>query len=176
MTHYVDGSKLVQRNDEGDSISGTEESSQGDLDDIFHAAHGCGRGIGSASGPGKADIDTKCSGCTTMPWPIDHNQFLMEDTTSRHLCFEIASGCAVSHPAAWINKNEETVGNVGSRSCPGVRSRYCSRGPVLLPGSLRERGEFSIVKVALVEQSTKMEQRFAWEVQNVEFYNIGSYE
>lgn len=176
VTHYVDGWKLVQHNnDEG---SRTEDSAQSDLDDMFPAENSLGRGIGIASGPGKEDIDTEGSVCSTMPWPNDHNEFLMDNSTSRHLCFEIASGSAVSHPAAWLNNNnnKERVRSVESRSIASVGSSGCSKGPVLLPGSLRERGEFSIIKVALVEQSTKREQRqFAWEVQNVDFYNIGSY-
>jgi hypothetical protein len=181
VTHYVDGRKLVRHNnddDDDDSIFQTE--GQGDLDDLFHAAQ-------PKNGPATSDSnsidpeddkndnnDTKCSGLSAMPWPVNHQDFLVDDNTSRLLCFEIASGSAVSHPAEWRNPSN-------GKSRDGIRSTVGSsntaHGPVLIPGSLRERGEFSIVTVSLVEQNANTEhRRYAWEVRSVDFYNIGSYE
>ena len=183
VTHYVDGRKLVQHNnynsdDDEDSIFQAE--GQGDLDELFHAAQPSSPATGDNDSTGPVDDndddknDIKCSGIGAMPWPVNHQEFLQDDNTSRLLCFEIASGSAVSHPAEWRNPSHGTTRD-GVRSTAGNGTSSAS-GPVLIPGSLRERGEFSIVTVSLVEQSANTEpRRFAWEVRSVDFYNIGSY-
>lgn len=75
-----------------------------------------------------------------MPWKSDHNEFLANN--SDLLCMEIASG-APWLPAKWLPH-------------------------VLLPGSLRERGEFSVVELGLFQQG----RTFAWKVANVDIHNV----
>jgi hypothetical protein len=103
---------------------------------------------------------------TSMPWPRDHDAFLESTLAQHHLCLEIASGSAADHVPALIRK-----GN-GNKKV----------GPVLLPGSLRQRGEFCIVQLSLVEQAAgEAEQRraeplrFAWEVANVDFHRVNDF-
>jgi len=159
------------RQDEEDSIFRPDDN--GDLDDLFHAADPRGLAASAVSpggGGGEDENDTKCSSNASVPWPIDHGEFLRDASTSRLLCLEIASGSAVSHPAAWISDSASPNGSHGGGGGN-------SNGPLLLPGSLRERGEFSILTVALIEQSDKTEQqrRFAWEVQSVDIHYLGSF-
>jgi hypothetical protein len=64
-----------------------------------------------------------------LPFPLqDHNLFIHSLLAQRMLCLEIASGSATHRPARLIKKG---------------------RVHLLLPGSLRKRGEFSIVDVSL---------------------------
>jgi hypothetical protein len=119
-----------------------------------------------------------------LPWPDDHNDFLRSSTTKQNLCIEIASGYAADHEPTWIDRRR-TIRTArgklkGEKKKMGHPLRECD-GPVLLPGSLRERGEFCILELALIDQhktktkpvvSTKHDRKFAWEVQAVKFHRM----
>ena len=97
-----------------------------------------------------------------MPWPKDdssdwsrsHEDFLSDHDTQQNLCLEIASGAAVWHDAQWI------------RPPP-----HSSEASVLFPGSLRERGEFCMVEMGLMEAG----RTFEWKVVNVEFQRLNEF-
>lgn len=161
VTHFVDSQSLVQ---EDDSLS-----ADGDLlGDCFGSIvdrDGCAENVAivieeeSSSNPGLS---------TSLPWPIDHDSFLESVIAQQHLCLEIASGSASRHAPEWIS-------NGTALSATGTRTRRnTSEGPVLLPGSLRERGEFCILQLSLVEKApgSMSSRRFAWEVQLVAFHRI----
>ncbi|GKY91122.1 hypothetical protein MPSEU_000085000 [Mayamaea pseudoterrestris] len=110
-----------------------------------------------------------------------HASFLdCADLAPNPLCLEIASGSAAEHAPELIRKGDNQV---------------------LRPGSLRERGEFCILEVALLEngpetlngstkehhedivcpsskrpsssKTTKHQRTFAWKVQKVDFHRLG---
>lgn len=102
-----------------------------------------------------------------LPWPIqDHDSFLKSPMATKQLCLEIASGSSAKRPREW-------------RKHPNGMS-------VLLPGSLRERGEFCFVDIALVEvaitDATNDEDslegghdgtpKFCWKVTNVDWHTL----
>lgn len=96
------------------------------------------------------------------PWPIEHATFLDSAAAQQLLCLEIASGSASRHRAELIRDGKKQV---------------------LLPGSLRERGEFCIIEVALEEVGDNAmeenaghlrssDRRFAWNVHKVDFHQL----
>lgn len=100
-----------------------------------------------------------------QPWPADgHDAFLKSTLASQLLCLEIASGSSGKRPPEW-------------RKHPNGTS-------VLLPGSLRKRGEFSLVTLSVVpvradEESPhtdgeKMAEttQFVWKVTSIDNHNI----
>lgn len=159
VTHYVDGRKLV-KSDLNDSVLDLDDTCG--LDDLFHAADL----TWSPNQNNRQNLNNEGSSsppsCTDIPGPVDHIDFLLDPNTCRNLCLEIASGSATTLPAKWISGKLQQ----------DRKSRM--RGPLLLPGSLRERGEFSILNLSLVEQNEKSleRRRFAWEVQSVDFHHI----
>jgi hypothetical protein len=89
---------------------------------------------------------------------------LDESDTRQLLCLEIASGAAKWHEAKWIKSD-------------GISSNNDS--DVLMPGSLRERGEFCLVELGLVEDtleavsdSGKQHATFRWKVVNVDVHRL----
>jgi len=177
VTHFVDGRKLV-RQDDDDSLFRPDDSGDS-LDDLFHAANGPRERIDASAAAAAAavvedDEDDAKAGSSAVPWPSNHSEFLRSESTASLLCLEIASGSAVNHPAAWISSKHDTSARKGTSSIGRN-----SRGPVLLPGSLRERGEFSILTLALVEQPAKtqgeQQRRFAWGVQSVDFHHLNNF-
>lgn len=102
--------------------------------------------------------DADCDTSTTtkeapLPWPRDHASFCTANDSL--LCLEIASGSSPQHPARLIRQG--TV-------------------PILLPGSLRERGEFCLLDLSLSERRHHAsERRFAWKVNNVNFHRVQRY-
>ena len=114
-----------------------------------------------------------------LPWPMRQStdttqasatarraEFL--EQSREELCLEIASGSARFHAAQWIKSSKR-------------------RPDVLLPGSLRERGEFCVVHVGLVpadsgSSSTSRRKlaateagQFTWRVLNVDFHRLDEY-
>lgn len=97
-----------------------------------------------------------------LPWPMqDHDAFLNSLLANNLLCLEIASGSSAKRPPEW-------------RKHPGGTS-------VLLPGSLRERGEFCLVDLAIVPANLDDSQesvdapastKFVWKVTDIFFHNI----
>ena len=95
-----------------------------------------------------------------LPWPMqDHDAFLNSFLTKQLLCLEIASGSSAKRPAEL--------------------RKHPSGSSVLLPGSLRERGEFCLVDLAIVPSKTdgKEERQgnsanFVWKVTNIDFHTI----
>lgn len=106
----------------------------------------------------------------SMPWPNNNDnphEPSFWETNRQRLCLEIASGYAAQHAPTWMRDRQ-----------------------VLLPGSLRERGEFSIVRVSLVPVATNddvassskqqpqpqhPQHRFHWEVQTIDFHVLNSF-
>lgn len=99
-----------------------------------------------------------------LPWPVqDHDTFLNSILVRELLCLEIASGSSAKRP-------------------PELR-KHPSGTNVLLPGSLRERGEFSLVDLTVVPakhggsvrspSGSDDVNQFVWKVTNVVFHNIG---
>jgi hypothetical protein len=96
------------------------------------------------------------------PWPTQPQaSFISSDSAQKPLlCLEIASGSAANHMPELMEQG-------GSQ--------------VLLPGSLREFGEFSIVELALspskhaasANSKTSKQRTFAWKVQKVDFHRLG---
>jgi hypothetical protein len=68
------------------------------------------------------------------PWPMEHETFVDTALVQQFLCLEIASGAAAKHKPEIIKRGKSQL---------------------LLPGSLRERGEFCILEVSLEEQKKK---------------------
>ena len=102
------------------------------------------------------------------PWPMGHQQFLRNDDdnqSSDFLCLEIASGAAPWHAAQWIRDTSTTM------------TTNKTTKDVLLPGSLRERGEFSLVELGLVEEQSRkgVRRSFGWKVVNVEFHQLNDF-
>ncbi|GAX19255.1 hypothetical protein FisN_4Lh159 [Fistulifera solaris] len=103
----------------------------------------------------------------TMPWPAgstnDRNDFF--DANRELMCLEIASGSSRSVPAQWIQS-------------PLPKDKPNWKANVLLPGSLRERGEFSLVHLGVVETSdnrTPNETLFEWKVMDIKIHCIGEF-
>jgi hypothetical protein len=117
------------------------------------------------------------------PWDVEqHASFAQSPLSEKLLCLEIASGSAASHKPELIEEG----------ACQ-----------VLLPGSLRERGEFCILEVVLLEDEKKencsssrsvkllkeirrpessptsstnnTKRTFAWKVQKVDFHRMGRF-
>lgn len=126
-----------------------------------------------------------------LPWPDGHRDFLKSVSARQNLCLEIACGYAVEHEATWIDVHRNirnARGLLSTRKMSKHPLKDC-HVPTLLPGSLRERGEFCILELALIDQqryeksAPKQHQhstgvakadhrRFAWEVQNVKFHRM----
>lgn len=95
-----------------------------------------------------------------LPWPMqDHDAFMNSLLANQLLCLEIASGSSAKRPPEW--------------------RKHPSGTSVLLPGSLRERGEFCLVDLAVVplqdsqrSLGRKDATKFSWKVTNVAFRNI----
>jgi hypothetical protein len=97
----------------------------------------------------------------TMPWPpVAHETFVESTATQQQLCLEIASGSAAKHSPRVIHSGTTTI---------------------LLPGSLRERGEFCLVDMALMERDASAgsatgrkasAKKFAWKVKNVDVHRL----
>ena len=83
------------------------------------------------------------------PWPDEHDTFCREHGSSVSL--EIASGSSQFHPARMIEKEGMAI---------------------LLPGSLRERGEFCLLDLKLDRTSSKS-RRFTWCVKSVNIHRMG---
>lgn len=118
-------------------------------------------------------FDSSADSNPTMPWPIklesgssssnDRQDFY--DSNSNLVCLEIASGSSRSIPAQWIQS-------------PFSENRPDLKANVLLPGSLRERGEFSLVYMGLVETCNDRdpsEKRFEWKVLDINIHHLGAF-
>jgi hypothetical protein len=98
-------------------------------------------------------------------WPPEYRRFVESSVVQENLALEIASGGGFAQRPKEIQK-----GNVR----------------IVVPGSLRERGEFCLVDMSLMEQavkknlaaastsaaSAKKKSTFAWRVRSVEFHNM----
>jgi hypothetical protein len=163
VTHYVDSQMLIRRYKSRDSGDDND-----DLDDIFEPH----KHIGDTGGI-TTTTETEDTEDDTLPWPVGHDSFLNSPLAQQNLCFEIASGPLSKSAPEWI-----------SGCAPFDRDRdennnidRATTGPVLLPGSLRERGDFCIVRLSLIEQTLKniSVRKYAWEVQNVDFHTVNNF-
>jgi hypothetical protein len=183
VTHYVDSQSLLQQEDF--LLFGDDENAF----DALHAETKEHRsGIDSEKPYGTWSDESSSGAC--LPWPTDHASFLNESDTQKLLCLEIASGSASNHRSAWINEKGQYQSSVDATSnplplssssslqnplqCPQSRGTITTKGPVLFPGSLRERGEFCIVYLSLTEPAAtnSLLPRFSWQEENVYFFNI----
>lgn len=95
------------------------------------------------------------------PWPIDHEAFCALPQVQEHVLLEIAAGC-----------------NSQGRS---VRPMELPKGMlrVILPGSLRERGEFCLVDVAFMKMTGAIAGAkhgdYRWTVRQTQFQTIQNY-
>lgn len=202
VTHYADGKSLLQQcvGNQSASSDGMDDEYDSEVENselLGQSGHDYQSGNYTESssenesgsfrcafsddeGDGNHHSDSKMS--KNLPWPDGHNEFLRSPTTQQNLCIEIASGYAADHEPTWIDgrKTIRTArGRLKSKKKVGHPLRECG-GPVLLPGSLRERGEFCILELALIDQktttkqssATKHDRRFAWEVQDVKFHRM----
>jgi hypothetical protein len=181
VTHYIDSKSLLQQDDF------FFEDDEKAFDALHSETKQEASGMDSEKPHG---IDDESLGASLLPWPADHASFLNESDTRKLLCMEIASGSAPHHRPAWINETgqyhssseDATKSTSSPRSYPPLQSHplkrqqhdHVPKGPVLFPGSLRERGEFCILHLSLTEpaKTTKSVSQFTWQVENVYFYNI----
>jgi hypothetical protein len=132
----------------------------------------------------EAPANDSPSWCTNaesaMPWPATHETFVESSNSQHQLCLEIASGSAAKHSPKVIKSGNTTI---------------------LMPGSLRERGEFCLVDMALMERDPSTAsasdaaaaepaskgsagsasgrkaspKQFAWKVSNVDVHRLGRF-
>jgi len=98
-----------------------------------------------------------------MPWPKESERYFeyFESTVAKELfCLEIASGSSTQHEAQILKRGNTQV---------------------LMPGSLRKRGEFSILNLSLVPveegkkyATARSKTRFHWKVRTVDFHNLNN--
>lgn len=119
------------------------------------------------------EVDNITDSKPTMPWPTKHDSETSSsvdreefyESNNNLMCLEIASGSSHSNPAQWIQS-------------PFIKSRPDLKANVLLPGSLRERGEFSLVHLGLVEtcnESDANKKCFEWKVLNIDMHRLGEF-
>lgn len=170
VTHYIDSLSFQQNDcstsiDEGACDESCEYSTN---DDSSVSATTSDEGSSTES---EESIIRSKETASRSPWPIDHDQFLANTSTQQHLCLEIAGGSAAIHPPAWICSTARS--KIG-----GSNQQSAKESSVLLPGSLRERGEFCILQLSLVENKqieSSPRPRFSWEVLQVDFHQVNNF-
>lgn len=192
VTHYVDSQSLLQQEE---LLFGDDENA---FDDLHPEAKEETSGLDWEKPHG---IVHESSG-VYLPWPADHASFLNAADTKKNLCLEIASGSAPHHRSAWINDKGQLYSSedvttiqlqtktssvvtksLHNRPVEGLHKNEVNTsngsstgGPVLFPGSLRERGEFCIMHFTLSESMTMTKTysapQFTWQVDKVDFYNV----
>ncbi|CAB9498371.1 expressed unknown protein [Seminavis robusta] len=176
VTHYF-RPPVEEREDDGsedNNVYGQYRSSEDETYyDVMNGGDDRVANVSQDSGDDCSDDDNdndnnnNQKGCDQVPkpWPPDHSNFVGSSLVQEHLALEIASGGGVSQRPKEVQK-----GNVR----------------IVIPGSLRERGEFCLVDMSLVEQAVKknmttaassppakkIKPTFAWRVGSVEFHNM----
>lgn len=95
------------------------------------------------------------------PWPIEHEAFCAESFVQEHVLLEIAAG---------KNSKGQTV-----------RPMVLPKGPsmkVIMPGSLREKGEFCLVDVAFTKSpfgAASGKNDYRWRVRRTRFQTLNDY-
>jgi len=159
---YRSGDEENKNDGDGDNNHGDESSSNGDGPaEVSHATSSINRAL--SKDEAEDDDDNDSIGAGDRPWPPEHSNFIESSLVQEHLALEIASGGGVSQRPKEMQK-----GNVR----------------IVIPGSLRERGEFCLVDMSLMEQTVKKnmtastaspatkKSTFAWRVRSVEFHNM----
>eukprot|EP00934_Nitzschia_sp_Nitz4_P002975 Nitzschia sp. Nitz4//scaffold317_size20466//16181//18064//NITZ4_008667-RA/size20466-processed-gene-0.12-mRNA-1//1//CDS//3329547548//2965//frame0 len=90
------------------------------------------------------------------PWPTEHEAFCARPMVQEHVLLEIAAG---------RNSKGESVRPMELPKGPAMR--------VILPGSLRERGEFCLVDVAF--ESGLRDEDFRWRVRRTQFETLDEF-
>ena len=85
------------------------------------------------------------------PWPLDHEAFCALPIVQEHVLLEIAAG---------RNSKGETVSKMQVPKGPNMN--------VILPGSLRERGDYCLVDIAFMQ----VDNGYQWRVQHTQFLNL----
>jgi hypothetical protein len=153
VTHYVDcrPSKRRPARADDDCRPGADDASEEGAEACADAAEEAGAEQAPASQP---EIP--------LPWPADHGGFQRCALARERLCLEIASGSPGLEPRVFeAGGGESEAFGEGSTETSADRDggkdaasppKPDGRTTVLLPGSLRLRGEFSLVQVSLQEQ------------------------
>jgi hypothetical protein len=164
ITHHVDG-RLVNDGDQSSSDECGDGDDDDDLDDLFEQLNAARKYV-------DFNEDSEVDGSQNS---LSHNKFLMSSIVQQHLCFEISTGLPMStHTPEWIPRSSaKHMASQGLNEDDDTRSKLV--GPVLFPGSLRENGDFCILQLSLVEQSSFSPRKYAWEVQKVNFHTINKF-
>lgn len=176
ITHYVDSRSLIDS--EKSSLDDCCEDDEDDnFDEIFEMSNPLNGERGYSAAVNVSD-DSHDDGYDEVsgPWPNGHTKFLNSSNARRNLCFEIATGfSSKNRRPEWIpySNSEALTDDDGGTAING--------GGVLLPGSLREHGDFCIVQLSLVQRqhssncSINANYPYGWEVQNVEFHTVNKF-
>ena len=87
------------------------------------------------------------------PWPTEHEAFCALPTVQEHVLLEIAAG---------RNSKGETVSPMQVPKGQNMK--------VILPGSLRERGDYCLVDVAFTQGRSSKD--YQWRVHQTQFFNL----
>lgn len=85
------------------------------------------------------------------PWPLEHEAFCALPIVQEHVLLEIAAG---------RNSKGESVSKMQVPKGPNMN--------VILPGSLRERGDYCLVDIAFMQ----VDNGYQWRVQHTQFLNL----
>jgi hypothetical protein len=149
ITHYVDSRSLIDGETsmmDGCTNGGDDDDS---FDEMFDLSNPLKDERGSSAAVNVSDIsnDDAC-----VQWPSGHQKFFNSTIARRNLCFEIATGLSSkNHKPEWIASASTT--HTADGETLNVEGGWTRKGPgILLPGSLREHGDFCIVHMSLVQQ------------------------
>lgn len=169
VTHYFEANLKERRRAISDSDGDEEDQDARIYTDDEAAGAESGEGDDLATAAVSQDIASSDSVIQNSqresefgrPWPSEHSDFVESSLIQEQLALEIASGGGASQKPKEMQK-----GNVR----------------IIIPGSLRERGEFCLVDMSLMEQAlkkniasappAKKKTTFAWCVRNVEFHTM----
>lgn len=174
ITHYVDSRTLIDID-----ISTSSDYDDDSFDEMFELRNPVKEENSSSLAVNiNSESNVDDNDDTSGPWPVAHDKFLNSSIARQNLCLEIASGLSSQHyrpewiPSASLNSLNDDValnGEAGSTM----------KGPgVLIPGSLRQHGDFCIVHMSLVQQHVTKDSTtctWGWEIQDVEFHVVNNY-
>lgn len=184
ITHYVDSRSLIDCEKSSLDDCCDDDDDDDNFDEIFELSNPLNEERGFSAAVNVSD-DTKDIGCEDIcgPWPTGHQKFLNSTIASENLCFEIATGLPSKyHQPEWIPCASASAFTDDANL--NVDRGSIRPGPgVLLPGSLRENGDFCILHLSLVQQqnsngsngSSYPQHQYGWEVQNVEFHTANKF-
>jgi hypothetical protein len=158
VTHYVDCLSLLEENRSTNAAAGAEEGSSSSDDDESPHYH--------------------------RPWPASHRVFAKSPAAQQLLSLEIASGGGGARPQVTrrnivedddMRLPEDAYVLHEEARCSRPRPKLIQKDssvPILIPGSLRERGEFCVVDMALLNEAATSHPCLTWQVQHVHFHQL----